>query len=227
MTNSSSIGKDPNHCIGTTEQNSKEEGNYENKNQTEHCQKLHECSVLKDEDLDHKYQSESGCLSNETFDIDNSNDNNSDLPKEPTLLTEMTKDDEEWEILEEPNTLEVETKVSPEIDHAAKKIAAVSPLPLKIIVVKFQVHYVTELESQILAVMGNHEHLGQWENYVPLKPGKDGFWSGSVLLPMNSKIEWKFVMVENGKVRRWEECLNRCLETSHEDIAVHRCWGFQ
>lgn len=227
MTNSPSIGKDPNHCIGPTEQTSEEENN-ENANQTKHCQKLHEFSLSNDEDLDHKWQIESGCLSNETPHVDNSNDDNSDLHKESaTLSTEMTRNDEEWEILEQPNTWEMETKVSCEADQAAKKIAAVSPLPLKTIEVKFEVHYVTQLESQILAVTGNHEHLGQWETFVPLKPGKDGLWSGSILLPVNSKIEWKFVVVEDGKVRRWEECLNRCLETSHEDIPVHHHWGCQ
>ncbi|XP_051866404.1 uncharacterized protein stbd1 [Pristis pectinata] len=118
------------------------------------------------------------------------------------------------------------TAASPESENMTKKVAAVSPLPLNNVSVSFNVHYMTCLDSQILAVTGNHECLGQWENYVPLKPNKDGFWSNSVLLPVNSRFEWKYVVVENGKIWRWEECLNRCLETFHEDMEMYQCWGY-
>ncbi|XP_069779211.1 uncharacterized protein stbd1 [Narcine bancroftii] len=118
------------------------------------------------------------------------------------------------------------TATSPELENMAKKVAAVSPLPVNNVSVTFNVHYITCSNSQFLAVIGNHECLGQWDTCVPLKPNKDGFWSNSILLPVHSKFEWKYVVVEHGKICRWEECLNRCLETSHEDMEIYQCWGY-
>ncbi|XP_006010883.1 uncharacterized protein STBD1 [Latimeria chalumnae] len=111
-----------------------------------------------------------------------------------------------------------------QVDPKSKQVLAVPPMPQNVNVT-FQVHYITTSDAQLIAVTGNHEALGDWENFLLLKPNKDGFWSDSVLLPMNTRIEWKFVVVENGKIQRWEECCNRCLETSHEDIKAHQWWG--
>ncbi|XP_048448861.1 starch-binding domain-containing protein 1 [Rhincodon typus] len=140
------------------------------------------------------------------------------------LKTEEEKDKKFFQ--EHVNAESERMNASSEPENIARKVAAVSPLPLNIVSVNFNVHYITYLNSQILAVTGNHECLGQWERYVPLKPNKDGFWSSSILLPVNSKIEWKFVVVEDGKICRWEECFNRMLETGHEDFEVYQCWGY-
>nr|XP_048702861.1 starch-binding domain-containing protein 1 [Caretta caretta] len=112
-----------------------------------------------------------------------------------------------------------------EADSKAKRVAAVPPMPQNIHV-NFRVHYITHTDAQLIAVTGDHECLGQWHNYVPLKCDKDGFWSDAVLLPADSKIEWKFILVENGKVTRWEECNNRILMTEHEDRMAHQWWGY-
>ncbi|KAJ1204960.1 hypothetical protein NDU88_000395 [Pleurodeles waltl] len=110
-------------------------------------------------------------------------------------------------------------------DSKMRKIAAVTPM-LQNVSVKFRVHYITHSDSQLIAVTGNHESLGEWDVFVPLKPDKDGFWSDSVLLPVDSSVEWKFVMVENGKIKRWEECNNRSLKTGHDDAEAHQWWGY-
>uniref|UniRef100_A0A8C8ZLJ2 Starch-binding domain-containing protein 1 n=1 Tax=Prolemur simus TaxID=1328070 RepID=A0A8C8ZLJ2_PROSS len=91
--------------------------------------------------------------------------------------------------------------------------------------VRFQVHYITSTDRQFMAVIGDHESLGRWNTYIPLHYNKNGFWSHSVFLPADTVVEWKFVLVENGKVTRWEECSNRFLETGHEDKVVHKWWG--
>ena len=91
--------------------------------------------------------------------------------------------------------------------------------------VMFQVHYITSAGVQFIAVTGDHESLGRWNAYIPLQCSRDGFWSRSVSLPADTVVEWKFVVVENGEVARWEECSNRFLETGHEDKVVHRWWG--
>lgn len=91
--------------------------------------------------------------------------------------------------------------------------------------VRFQVHYITSAGVQFIAITGDHESLGRWNAYIPLQCGRDGFWSRSVSLPADTVVEWKFVVVENGEVARWEECSNRFLETGHEDKVVHRWWG--
>uniref|UniRef100_A0A286X9A0 Starch-binding domain-containing protein 1 n=1 Tax=Cavia porcellus TaxID=10141 RepID=A0A286X9A0_CAVPO len=91
--------------------------------------------------------------------------------------------------------------------------------------VRFQVHYLTSTDVQFIAVTGDHERLGRWDTYIPLLHHKDGLWSHSVLLPADTVVEWKFVLVENGGVARWEECSNRRLVTGHEDKVVHGWWG--
>ncbi|XP_070613010.1 starch-binding domain-containing protein 1 [Erythrolamprus reginae] len=106
-----------------------------------------------------------------------------------------------------------------------KRIAAVPPMPQTVHVV-FRVHYITRWEGQQIAITGDHECLGQWRHYIPLRCDKDGFWSDSVVLPFDASIEWKFIVVENGKVARWEECANRTLVTEHEDQVAHKCWGY-
>ncbi|XP_053317637.1 starch-binding domain-containing protein 1 isoform X2 [Spea bombifrons] len=112
----------------------------------------------------------------------------------------------------------------PEADNTkVKKIAAVQPMPQNVNVC-FKVHYITSISQQI-AVTGDHEELGCWKVYIPLTSDKDGFWTHSVLLPIDSSVEWKFVVVENGKIKRWEECSNRRLKTGHDDVNAHQWWG--
>nr|DBA28750.1 TPA: hypothetical protein GDO54_009055 [Pyxicephalus adspersus] len=106
-----------------------------------------------------------------------------------------------------------------------KRVAAVQPIPQSVSL-SFKVHYITHSNSQMIAVTGDHEKLGEWENFVPLTSDKDGYWSYTVTLPADANIEWKFVMVENGKIKRWEECNNRHLRTNHEDIAAQQWWGY-
>ncbi|XP_007947229.1 starch-binding domain-containing protein 1 [Orycteropus afer afer] len=111
-----------------------------------------------------------------------------------------------------------------EVQVKTKKVAAVFPASQQVSV-RFQVHYITSTGEQLIAVTGDHECLGRWNTYIPLEYSKDGFWSHSVSLPVNTVVQWKFVVVENGKVTRWEECSNRFLETGHEDKVVQAWWG--
>ncbi|XP_041052234.1 starch-binding domain-containing protein 1 isoform X1 [Carcharodon carcharias] len=163
-------------------------------------------------------------ISDVTDDICESNVGMSELK---CIKTEMEREDKRKFFHEQQVNAEPErTNINSEPENIARKVAAVSPLPLNNISVNFNVHYITSSSAQILAVTGNHECLGQWEKYVPLKPNKDGFWSSPILLPVNSRIEWKYVVVEDGKICRWEECFNRALETGHEDFEVYQCWGY-
>ncbi|CAH6884051.1 starch-binding domain-containing protein 1 [Phodopus roborovskii] len=91
--------------------------------------------------------------------------------------------------------------------------------------IQFQVHYTTSTDVQFIAVTGDHENLGGWARYIPLHYCKDGLWSHSVFLPADTVVEWKFVLVENREVTRWEECSNRLLQTGHKDKVVHGWWG--
>ncbi|XP_025945896.1 starch-binding domain-containing protein 1 [Apteryx rowi] len=149
-------------------------------------------------------------------------------------------DHEEWEVVSEPlawgeavkngsaedrDNKEWELADCPGGDLKAKRVAAVPPM-LQNIHVTFRVHYITHSDAQLIGVTGDHECLGQWHSYVPLKYDKDGFWSESIILPVDTKVEWKFILVENGKVRRWEECSNRTLVTAHEDQMAHQWWGY-
>ncbi|KAM6177066.1 starch-binding domain-containing protein 1 [Erethizon dorsatum] len=113
-----------------------------------------------------------------------------------------------------------------EVDGKRKSAARVSSESEQVSV-RFQVHYLTSTGVQFIAVTGDHESLGRWDTYVPLHHHKDGLWSHSILLPADTVVEWKFVLVENGGVARWEECSNRRLATGHEDKVVHGWWGIQ
>ncbi|KAF4802778.1 starch binding domain 1 [Turdus rufiventris] len=149
-------------------------------------------------------------------------------------------DHEEWEVvsehlvqgedgkdgsMEDSDSKEWEQGDCSDGDSKAKRVAAVPPM-FQNIHVAFRVHYITHSEGQLIGVTGDHECLGQWHSYIPLKCDKDGFWSQSVSLPADTRVEWKFILVENGKVRRWEECSNRTLVTEHEDQIVHQWWGY-
>ncbi|XP_044160273.1 starch-binding domain-containing protein 1 [Bufo gargarizans] len=113
-----------------------------------------------------------------------------------------------------------------ENDHQkTRKVATIQPMPQNVNFV-FKVHYITQNDSQIIAVTGDHEKLGKWESYVPLTSKNGGFWSATITLPADASLAWKFVMVENGKIKRWEECNNRFLKTAHEDIEAQLWWGY-
>uniref|UniRef100_A0A2K5CT38 Starch-binding domain-containing protein 1 n=1 Tax=Aotus nancymaae TaxID=37293 RepID=A0A2K5CT38_AOTNA len=109
--------------------------------------------------------------------------------------------------------------------HGKTEKVAVMPAGSQQVSVRFQVHYITSTDVQFIAITGDHECLGRWNTYIPLYYSKDGFWSHSIFLPADTVVEWKFVLVENGGVTRWEECSNRFLETGHEDKVVHAWWG--
>ncbi|XP_069599338.1 starch-binding domain-containing protein 1 [Ranitomeya imitator] len=118
-----------------------------------------------------------------------------------------------------------EANINEADNQKTKKVATIQPMPQN---VNFglKVHYITHSDSQIIAVTGDHEKLGKWETYVPLTSGKDGFWSHSMTLPADTNVAWKFIMVEHGKIRRWEECNNRLLKITHEDIEGQLFWGY-
>ncbi|KAM8872765.1 uncharacterized protein stbd1 [Synchiropus picturatus] len=107
-----------------------------------------------------------------------------------------------------------------------KKIVAVQPMPQNVNIT-FRVHYVTHSPHHTVAITGNQQELGNWKGFIPLEKAKDGHWMIVLSLPAESLVEWKFVVVEDGAVRRWEECGNRLLDTGcGDDILVHKCWGF-
>ncbi|XP_054846643.1 starch-binding domain-containing protein 1 [Eublepharis macularius] len=147
-------------------------------------------------------------------------------------LLHSSVDHEEWEIVAEQSAGDEATRNNGMEDagsskdlEQARRVAAVPPMP-QTVHMTFRVHYITYSDTQLIAVTGDHECLGQWHHYVPLRCDKDGFWSDSVILPVDTRVEWKFIVVENGKVRRWEECDNRTLTTEHEDWLVHKWWGY-
>ncbi|XP_017266255.1 uncharacterized protein stbd1 [Kryptolebias marmoratus] len=107
-----------------------------------------------------------------------------------------------------------------------KKVVAVQPMPQNVNVT-FRIHYLTHSPYQKVAITGNQQELGNWKNFLPLEKAKDGHWSTVVNLPAESHVEWKFVVVDQGEVCRWEECGNRLLDTGYaEDLVVHKWWGF-
>uniref|UniRef100_A0A8D2NV58 Starch-binding domain-containing protein 1 n=2 Tax=Zosterops TaxID=36298 RepID=A0A8D2NV58_ZOSLA len=169
---------------------------------------------------------------------DDCNDRSEEQPCQPAERRDL--DHEEWEVVsehlvegedgkdgsvEDSDSKEWEQGDCCDGDLKAKRVAAVPPM-FQNIHVSFRVHYITHSDTQLIGVTGDHECLGQWHSYIPLQCDKDGFWSQSISLPADTRVEWKFILVENGKVRRWEECSNRTLVTEHEDQIVHQWWGY-
>ncbi|XP_067278797.1 uncharacterized protein stbd1 [Pseudorasbora parva] len=109
---------------------------------------------------------------------------------------------------------------------ANKRVATVPPLS-QVVSVTFRIHYITYSPSQLVAVTGSLQELGAWESFVPLHRAKDGFWANTITLPMESQVEWKFVLVEDGRISRWEECGNRSLflTSQDEEVYLDKCWG--
>lgn len=118
------------------------------------------------------------------------------------------------------------SSITNESKGSDKKVVAVQPMPQNV-KVTFRIHYLTNSPYQKVAVTGNKQELGNWKGFLPLEKAKDGHWSVVVNLPAESHMEWKFVVVNQGEVCRWEECGNRVLDTgSAEDLLVHKWWGF-
>uniref|UniRef100_A0A3Q3IXE8 Starch-binding domain-containing protein 1 n=1 Tax=Monopterus albus TaxID=43700 RepID=A0A3Q3IXE8_MONAL len=112
------------------------------------------------------------------------------------------------------------------VDENNKKVLAVLPMPQNVSVT-FRIHYLTYSPNQMVAVTGNQQELGNWKEFILLESAEDGYWAAVVSLPAESHVEWKFVVVDKGKVCRWEECSNRHLDTGYgEDLTVHKWWGF-
>lgn len=82
--------------------------------------------------------------------------------------------------------------------------------------VNFRVHYITDSPHQLLAVTGNQQELGAWGGFVPLQRASNGFWENVLCLSTGSRLEWKVVLVEDGRIQRWEEGPNRQLVVSSE-----------
>lgn len=112
-------------------------------------------------------------------------------------------------------------------DLLNKKVRTVLPVP-QLVQVSFRVHYITHSPNQVLAVTGNQQELGSWESFVPLRSIENGFWFCTISLPLDSQVEWKFILVEEGKIRRWEECDNRYFAVTGQEEVVHldKNWGY-
>ncbi|XP_051962055.1 uncharacterized protein LOC127629058 [Xyrauchen texanus] len=154
-----------------------------------------------------------------------------DLPwKTPTATCCSSSIDEK--LTQKENELEIvtlgqaDTSLVKEEGLANRRVATVPPLPQPFNVT-FRIHFITYSPSQLVAVTGNLEEFGAWESFVPLHRAKDGFWANTITLPMESQLEWKFVLVEGGKICRWEECGNRhlVLTSQTNEVYLDKCWG--
>ncbi|CAM4665251.1 unnamed protein product [Leuciscus chuanchicus] len=122
---------------------------------------------------------------------------------------------------------QVKTGLAKEDEEPAnKRVATVPPLS-QVVNVTFRIHYITFSPSQLVAVTGSLQELGAWESFIPLHRAKDGFWANTITLPVESQVEWKFVLVEDGRISRWEECGNRYLflTSQDEEVYLDKCWG--
>ncbi|XP_063066758.1 protein starmaker [Engraulis encrasicolus] len=157
---------------------------------------------------------------------------------EGSSVAEESQQDADWdadksEVSEEWSETYTSSDLDDDLAAAAAAVAAkrvaVSPVPPhQKARVTFSVHYVTERPGQQLAVTGNRQELGAWRGFVLLRRRNGGFWASTVALPVDDRVEWKFVVVEDGEICRWEECGNRQLVlTGQEDENVHvqRWWG--
>lgn len=160
--------------------------------------------------------------------ISHSSDCSAEAERHPTE-THHNADDSTMTDTPTSKVKETETTlVSLAGDLQENKMAAVLPIEPHAVQVRFCIHYHTLSPWQELAVTGNQPELGSWKGFVPLERGQDGFWASWVALPAEKLVEWKFVLVENGEIQRWEESENRHLETGHGGGAVNlnRWWGF-
>lgn len=129
------------------------------------------------------------------------------------------------EVPSPPQVPQTGTLFADESSEHSKKVVAVQPMPQKVSVT-FRVQYRTQWPHQTVAVTGNHPELGGWKGFIPLEKVEEDHWSGVVSLPSDSQVEWKFVLLEQGQVCRWEECRNRLLDTGlADDLLVHTWWG--
>lgn len=132
-------------------------------------------------------------------------------------------------VLSPPEGMEYGRDILVEVKSQAEEVKTEKAVALssesQSVRIRFQTHYIPSTDVQAIAVTGDHECLGKWNTYFPLQYRQEGLWSHSMLLPAETGVEWKFVVVEHGQITRWEECSNRFLETGLKDKVVHKWWG--
>uniref|UniRef100_A0A3Q3XQZ6 CBM20 domain-containing protein n=1 Tax=Mola mola TaxID=94237 RepID=A0A3Q3XQZ6_MOLML len=146
------------------------------------------------------------------------------LPRDQTKTSQLPVEERSAVTVTTSTDLPPST-LSDENTENNKRVVAVQPMPQKVNVT-FRIHYFTQSPYQMVAITGNQPELGNWMGFIPLERAMDGYWTAVVSLPAESRVEWKFAVLDKGEVCRWEECGNRLLDTGYgDDLLVHKWWG--
>ena len=80
----------------------------------------------------------------------------------------------------------------------------------KINKIYFEIKFDTKLGESI-SVIGSIDKLGHWETSRALKLNwnEDNIWTGSFDFNDSSEFEYKFILLDNGYVKAWEDGINR------------------
>ncbi|KAF4577037.1 hypothetical protein EYR36_005024 [Pleurotus pulmonarius] len=99
------------------------------------------------------------------------------------------------------------------------------PNPPQLVSVTFSVHAETQ-PGEAIFVTGSSEALSHWstDNAVKLSADKYPVWSGSLDVPAESALEYKYIRKANHGAVSWEQGGNRFLETSAKSIKVSDEW---
>ena len=83
-------------------------------------------------------------------------------------------------------------------------------LNFKINIIKFEIKFDTKLGENI-SVIGSIDKLGNWDTSraLHLDWNEKNIWVGSFDYNDTSEFEYKFILVDNGYVKEWEDGINR------------------
>ncbi|KAF7422713.1 hypothetical protein PC9H_010869 [Pleurotus ostreatus] len=99
------------------------------------------------------------------------------------------------------------------------------PNPPRLVSVTFSVHAETQ-PGEAIFVTGSSEALSHWstDNAIKLSADRYPIWSGSLDVPVESALEYKYIRKADTGAVSWEQGSNRFLETSTKSTNVSDEW---
>ena len=96
-----------------------------------------------------------------------------------------------------------------------KKLSNLNILSFKIERIYFEIRYETKI-GQSLSVIGSIDKLGYWNSSKALNMNwnEGNIWKANIEYDNINNFEYKFIFLENGNLKKWEDGINRIFSFS-------------
>ena len=102
-----------------------------------------------------------------------------------------------------------------QILNNTKKLSNLNILSFKIERIYFEIRYETKI-GQSLSVIGSIDKLGYWNSSKALNMNwnEGNIWKANIEYDNINNFEYKFIFLENGNLKKWEDGINRIFSFS-------------